>query len=118
MRRYETYYHWRRAGISGTRSILGGKFTYNHGRSSNSTYRLWSDGQAHSMNFWRRRATRAWLAPIAIVCLSWWSAPAHAQGTTDSGSAGPPIVPVSVAQVARGDVPNYLRGLGTVQALQ
>ena len=70
------------------------------------------------MNFWRRRATRAWLAPIAIVCLSWWSAPAHAQGTTDSGSAGPPIVPVSVAQVARGDVPNYLRGLGTVQALQ
>ncbi len=31
---------------------------------------------------------------------------------------GPPTVPVSVATVTRKDVPNYLRGLGTVQAQQ
>ncbi len=33
-------------------------------------------------------------------------------------SAGPPTVPVSVSPVARKDVPIYLRGLGTVLALQ
>jgi len=32
--------------------------------------------------------------------------------------AGPPIIPVSAVPVIRKDVPNYLRGLGTVLALQ
>ena len=42
-----------------------------------------------------------------------------AQGTgAPAVSAGPPTVPVSVSPVARKDVPYYLRGLGTVLALQ
>ena len=41
-----------------------------------------------------------------------------AQGAPAPGPAGPPTVPVSVATVTRKDVPDYLRGLGTVLALQ
>jgi multidrug efflux system membrane fusion protein len=73
------------------------------------------------MIFWRQRLTGAWLAPIAVGVLVQLSAYAFAQGTAAPGSAqmgGPPTVPVSVAPVARKDVPIYLRGLGTVLALQ
>jgi multidrug efflux system membrane fusion protein len=70
------------------------------------------------MNLWRRQAITAWLALIATAWLINWSTPAHTQGTATPGSAGPPTIPVSVAPVARMDVPNFIRGLGTVQALQ
>jgi multidrug efflux system membrane fusion protein len=68
------------------------------------------------MIFWRQRLTGAWLALIASALLSHISGPALAQ--SPATPAGPPTVPVSVAPVLRKDVPDYLRGLGTVLALQ
>jgi len=56
------------------------------------------------------------LAPIIFAVISHLPIPVHAQGAP--APAGPPTVPVSVAPVARKDVPNYFRGLGTVLALQ
>jgi multidrug efflux system membrane fusion protein len=61
---------------------------------------------------------RDWLALAAIAVLSQLPSPVAAQGLPAPVSSGPPIVPVSVATVARKDVPVYIRGLGTVQALQ
>src|SRR5450755_3502647 len=66
----------------------------------------------------RQRLMRAWLAPIAVAQISLFPLLAFAQNAPAQGPAGPPTVPVSVAPVARKDVPNYLRGLGTVMALQ
>lgn len=86
-----------------------------------------------NMTFWRQRLTRARLALIAIAVLAHLPLLAAAQGTaqgstaqgstaqgstTAPGAAGPPSVPVSVAPTVRKDVPIYLNGLGTVQALQ
>jgi membrane fusion protein, multidrug efflux system len=70
------------------------------------------------MFFWRRRLTEAWPALIAFALVSHAPVPAFAQSPPGQSPAGPPTVPVSVAPVARKDVPNYLRGLGTVLALQ
>jgi multidrug efflux system membrane fusion protein len=67
------------------------------------------------MFFRRQRLTRAWFATGALALASYLPGPAFAQGGAQSG---PPTVPVSVAPVVRKDVPNYLRGLGTVLALQ
>lgn len=58
------------------------------------------------------------MAPIAIALLSHSLVFALAQGTATPGPAGPPAVPVSAAPVVRKDVPVFLRGLGTIQALQ
>jgi multidrug efflux system membrane fusion protein len=70
------------------------------------------------MRFWRRRLSGAWTAPIVIALIC--HLPVHAQtpATPAQAPSGPPSVPVSVAPVARKDVPNFLHGLGTVQALQ
>ena len=59
----------------------------------------------------RRRLMPAWLAPGALTLLCLAPLPGHAQ---NAPPAGPPTVPVSVATVTRHDVPNYIRGLGTV----
>lgn len=67
---------------------------------------------------WRHGFTKTSLALIAIVALS---LPAHdgfAQSTAAPAPIGPPAIPVSVAPVTRKDVPDFLRGLGTVLALQ
>jgi multidrug efflux system membrane fusion protein len=78
----------------------------------------------NDMDFWRQRLTTPWLALTVTALFCHPLAPANAQGTNaqgsgaPAGSAGPPTVPVSVAPVVRKDVPNYLRGLGTVLALQ
>lgn len=56
-----------------------------------------------------------------MITIAWYSqlpAPAFAQGDAAREPAGPPMVPVSVTPVARKDVPIFLRGLGTVLALQ
>jgi len=55
---------------------------------------------------------------MVLATVSQLRMPAFAQGTPAPGPAGPPTVPVSVAPVARKDVPDYLHGLGTVLALQ
>ncbi len=88
------------------------------------------------MIVWRQRPVRIWLmlALSGIACHAF--AQAHAQeapkpapppaasagsppGSPPGGPpAGPPPVPVSVAPVVRKDMPVWLRGLGTVQALQ
>ncbi|MGD0432732.1 MAG: efflux RND transporter periplasmic adaptor subunit [Acetobacteraceae bacterium] len=65
---------------------------------------------------WRQRLTRALLAPIAAAAICHFPVPGLAQESARQG--GPPTVPVSVAPVVRKDVPDYLRGLGTVLALQ
>jgi multidrug efflux system membrane fusion protein len=70
------------------------------------------------MIFWRHRLTGAWLALLLLAPLCHLPVTAFAQGTPAQGPAGPPAVPVSVAPVARKDVPIYLHGLGTVLALQ
>jgi multidrug efflux system membrane fusion protein len=67
---------------------------------------------------WRQRFIRAWPALLVLAVTSQLPAPGFAQSPPAQGPAGPPSVPVSVAPVARKDVPNYLRGLGTVLALQ
>jgi multidrug efflux system membrane fusion protein len=69
------------------------------------------------MTVWRQRLLRAWLALCAVGPLVFALEPALAQGVAP-GAAGPPTVPVSVAPVIRKDVPNFLNGLGTVQAMQ
>jgi multidrug efflux system membrane fusion protein len=61
---------------------------------------------------------RAWLALPLLAVASQLPAPAVGQSAPAQSLAGPPTVPVSVAPVARKDVPDYLRGLGTVLALQ
>jgi multidrug efflux system membrane fusion protein len=75
------------------------------------------------MIFSRRRLTGVWLARASlalstIALLSPLSTQGHAQGDPPAIAPGSPTVPVSVAPVARKDVPDYLRGLGTVLALQ
>jgi membrane fusion protein, multidrug efflux system len=70
------------------------------------------------MVFWRQRLMRAWQTLPVLVAASLLPVPALAQAQGTPGPGGPPIVPVSAAPVARKDVPDYLRGLGTVQALQ
>jgi membrane fusion protein, multidrug efflux system len=67
---------------------------------------------------WRQRLTRAWPALIAIALGLYIPVLVFAQSAPAQGPAAPPTVPVSVAPVARKDVPDYLRGLGTVLALQ
>src|SRR3984957_2987831 len=67
---------------------------------------------------WRQRFMIAWPALVVLAVTFQLVAPAFAQSPPAQVPAGPPTVPVSVAPVARKDVPNYLRGLGTVQALQ
>jgi len=57
------------------------------------------------------------LASLAVALFCHPPMPAFAQPAPQT-SAGPPTVPVSVAPVTRKDVPNYLRGLGTVLAMQ
>jgi membrane fusion protein, multidrug efflux system len=56
------------------------------------------------------------MAPFVIGVLCQLPMPAPAQAP--AAPAAPSAVPVSVAPVARKDVPNYLRGLGTVLATQ
>jgi multidrug efflux system membrane fusion protein len=71
------------------------------------------------MNFWRQRPTTLWLALIVTALFCNPPVTAFAQGTGAPGAqSGPSTVPVSVATVQRKDVPYYLRGLGTVLALQ
>src|ERR1700722_5448969 len=67
---------------------------------------------------WRQRFMIAWPALVVLAVTFQLVAPAFAQSPPAQVPAGPPTVPVSVAPVARKDVPNYLRGLGTVLALQ
>lgn len=70
------------------------------------------------MVFRRQQLTVSWLALPLLGVLFQLPAPVFAQGAPAQGPVGPPRVPVSVAPVARKDVPDYLHGLGTVQALQ
>jgi multidrug efflux system membrane fusion protein len=63
----------------------------------------------------RHRPTKALPALILTAFFCYISLTAHAQAPA---AQGPAAVPVSVAPVAREDVPNYLRGLGTVLATQ
>src|ERR1700760_3258532 len=70
------------------------------------------------MVFWRRRLIRGFLAPVAVGSLFCSPVIGHAQPASQPAPSAPPKVPVSVAPVLRKDVPNFLRGLGTVQALQ
>src|SRR5690348_13202813 len=70
------------------------------------------------MVFWRQRLMRAWQALSVLVAASLLPVPALAQAQGTPGPAGPPTVPVSAAPVTRKDVPDFLRGLGTVLALQ
>ncbi len=99
------------------------------------------------MIVWRQRLVRAWLmsALLGAACHAFAQAPvpeAAKPSTTEAPKlptteapkpaapamagapspggppAGPPPVPVSVAAVVRKDTPVWLRGLGTVQALQ
>jgi membrane fusion protein, multidrug efflux system len=69
------------------------------------------------MTVWRQRLLRAWLAICAVAPVILGVEATHGQGVAPS-PAGPPVVPVSAAPVTRKDVPIYLNGLGTVQALQ
>jgi membrane fusion protein, multidrug efflux system len=64
---------------------------------------------------WRHRLTKALLALTFSALLCHLPSPGHAQAPAAQAPAG---VPVSVAPVARKDVPNYFRGLGTVLAMQ
>ena len=59
------------------------------------------------MTFWHARRINHWLFAGALTFIS------HANAQL----AAPASVPVSVATVARGDIPELLPGLGTVQAL-
>jgi multidrug efflux system membrane fusion protein len=68
------------------------------------------------MIFGRQRLTKAFLAPIALATLCQLPISGFAQQAP--APSGPPVVPVSAAPVVRKDVPIYLRGLGTVLALQ
>jgi membrane fusion protein, multidrug efflux system len=70
------------------------------------------------MVFWHQRLAGAWLALLVLTVFSQLPVPTFAQNSPAQGPAGSPTVPVSVAAVARKDVPDYLRGLGTVLALQ
>jgi membrane fusion protein, multidrug efflux system len=74
------------------------------------------DGYTISMIFGRQRLTKAFLAPIALATLC--HLPISSVAQQAQAPAGPPIIPVSAAPVVRQDVPNYLRGLGSVLALQ
>ncbi len=66
------------------------------------------------MTFWRHRRAPEW------IWLTFAMAVCHAPPLASAQEAGaaPPGVPVSVTQVVRKDVPQILRALGTVQALQ
>jgi multidrug efflux system membrane fusion protein len=77
-----------------------------------------SNGQTNDMILWRQRATGAGLALTVMASLCQLPVPGFAQGATAQSQGAPPTVPVSVAPVVRKDVPNYLRALGTVLALQ
>src|SRR5271169_2118360 len=68
------------------------------------------------MIFWRRRLVKALFAPLAVAALC--HLPMRGLAQQAPPPAGPPIIPVSAVPVVRKDVPNYLRGLGTVLALQ
>src|SRR5580704_12126166 len=68
------------------------------------------------MTTWRQRLMRALLAPTMVAMICQLPVPGVAQQPAPKD--GPPTVPVSVAPVARKDVPEFLRGLGTVLALQ
>jgi membrane fusion protein, multidrug efflux system len=69
------------------------------------------------MVLWRHRSTSAsrLLCALGLLCLL---ATRVAAQDVPAPPSGPPSVPVSVAPVARKDVPIVLRGLGTVLALQ
>lgn len=70
------------------------------------------------MVLFRGRLLGLRLALLAIVLFCLVSERVFAQAAAPQGPVGPPTVPVSVAPVVRKDVPHYLLGLGTVQALQ
>lgn len=80
-------------------------------------------GRGRALSFWwakhmiseRIRLAKALPTLIISALLCHLPVPGRAQAPA---AGGPPAVPVSVAPVARKDVPNYLRGLGTVLALQ
>jgi multidrug efflux system membrane fusion protein len=76
----------------------------------------WNFGCINHMFLWPRRQTRAWLALTIAAALCCFPELGFAQSTASPG--GPPTVPVSVAPAVRKDVPNYIRGLGTVLAMQ
>jgi multidrug efflux system membrane fusion protein len=70
------------------------------------------------MGFWRRRFTQCWLASLALGVIFQLPVTGSAQNAATQAPAGPPNVPVTVAPAVRKDVPDYLRGLGTILALQ
>jgi multidrug efflux system membrane fusion protein len=57
------------------------------------------------------------VAVIATAAAGAWYLASGPASVRTTGSAGPAAVPVSVATVAKQDVPIYLTGLGTVQAM-
>ena len=61
---------------------------------------------------------RTWQALLMLAAIPQLPVPGFAQTPPGQSPPGPPTVPVSVAPVVRKDVPEYLRGLGTVLALQ
>jgi multidrug efflux system membrane fusion protein len=70
------------------------------------------------MVFSGQRPSGAWLTLLVLAGFLQLRVPVFAQSAPAPGPTGPPTVPVSVAPVTRKDVPDYLRGLGTVLALQ
>ena len=72
----------------------------------------------------RRRRKRVLGAVLLLAALAggayWWSHQSPSAGTThaeEAGRKGPPIIPVVAVPVAEKNVPIYVDGLGTVQAL-
>ncbi len=63
--------------------------------------------------------TIAVAALVAVGALAAWhfAGPGNANSAGKAAAAPPPSVPVSVASAKTADVPVYLRGIGTVQAL-
>ena len=71
------------------------------------------------MELTRTRSGAVALALTGLLALSGAMEPAAAQspGAAPAGAASGPVVPVAAASVVRQDVPVWLRGLGSVQAL-
>lgn len=57
------------------------------------------------------------IAILLLVCLGYWYWAGASGASKAAHNASRPAVPVTVATASRGDVPVYLTGLGTVQAL-
>jgi multidrug efflux system membrane fusion protein len=73
------------------------------------------------INAGRKRHRIAWMAAlfavVALAGLGYWSWSDGSSASRNAKKSGPGTVPVSIATASRQDVPIYLTGLGTVQAL-